>query len=104
MFYNELVRTPHAKIVEQQLEAEFNRIVPHPQAASPQLQKSYKDTQALVTTAYSTKASYEDLRNYYDRELTKNGWTFVSEGPTMNLGKSDPAGRMAHYCKGTWSA
>src|SRR5215813_1665856 len=63
MFYNELVRTPHAKMVEQQLEVEFNKIVPHPQAATPHFRKSYKDTQALVETNYTTAASFEDLRN-----------------------------------------
>jgi hypothetical protein len=81
MLYNGIIRTPKAKQVEVQLEREFNSVAPFPQATATHSEKSYKDAQALILTRYSTSASYSVLRDYYDTELSKHGWRFVSEQP-----------------------
>ncbi len=103
MLYNGIIRTPKAKRVEVQLERELNSVAPFPQATATHSEKSYKDAQALILTRYSTSASYSVLRDYYDTELSKHGWRFVSEQPVTNWGQ-DLGGKTAHYCKGDWSA
>lgn len=103
MLYYGLVRTPKAKSVVTQLEREFNSVAPFPQATATHSEKSYKDNQALVLTRYSTSASYPVLRDYYDSELSKQGWKFISEEALADWGR-DLGGKTAHYCKGDWSA
>jgi hypothetical protein len=103
MLYNVIIRTPKAKQVEEQLEREFNSVALFPQATATHSEKSYKDAQALIVTRYSTDASYSVLRDYYDTELSKHGWRFVSERMVTDWGR-DLGGKTAHYCKGEWSA
>jgi len=99
MIYSVLFQTPKAKFVADQLESEFKAIAPSPEAKATHSEKSFKDSQALVLTRYSTSADYRTLSQHYDVELKKQGWRNVSEGTVTNWGR-DLGGKKAGYCKG----
>ena len=103
MLYTVILRTPRPKQVAKQLEAELNSFAVFPQATVAHSESSYKDAQALIVTTYTTSASYSVLHDYYDAELAKHGWRFVSERTVTDWGRN-LGGKTAHYCKADWSA
>lgn len=103
LLYGVFVPDPRSKQVQTELENELRSITPFPQAALIHSERSHKRNQVLVSDRYSVPASHAELRSYYDKELARCGWRFVSEKQLTRWG-ADRGGRDAHYCKGEWSA
>ncbi len=94
---------PNAAIVQADLEREFRAIRPLPDAIAIRSHVSHKTSQALASDTYRTNLKYSQIRDFYDQELTKNGWTLYEEKDMKDWGR-DLGGKSARYCKGTYRA
>src|SRR5262245_40004932 len=77
--YDIIANGPEAARVQTELEHEFRAISPLPGATSQGVQASHKPRIALVQGTYCTSLKYEEIRNYYDKELQVHGWAFYKE-------------------------
>lgn len=80
------------------LENEFTQIAPLPNASQVRYESSHKINLGSVSADYGTQESYVQIRTHYDKELKKNGWTFVGARPVTIWGR-DYGGKMLYYCK-----
>jgi hypothetical protein len=101
--YQFRVNEPKAAIVEADLEKEFRAIRPLPEAIAIGFNVSHKTNQALASDTYRTSLKYAEIRDFYDQELAKHGWTLYEEEQMKDWGK-DLGGKSARYCKGTYRA
>ena len=97
------VNEPKAAQVQAVLENEFRAIHPLPAATPLNYGASHKTQQALVSDTYQTSLTYEDIRQFYDAEVAKNGWAFFMEEQVKDWGR-DLGGKEARYCKGEYRA
>ncbi len=86
-----------ADLIQNSLISEFNVIKPLPNSISSDYHASHKTTNAGVSATYTTNQSYEEIRKYYDSELTNHGWRFNKEKPVFDWGR-DYGGKAIDYC------
>jgi hypothetical protein len=101
--YERISYGENADLIQDELINEFNTIKPLPNSISSQYKATHKTTNALVSANYSTNLSYEEIRRYYDSELTSQGWQFKAERPVLDWGR-DFGGKTIDYCKGSYEA
>jgi hypothetical protein len=101
--YDSRVNGPNAAIVQADLEKEFRAIPPLPDAIATRFHASHKARQALVGDTYQTRLKYPEIRDFYDRELAKQGWSFYEEEQMKHWWR-DLGGKSARYCKGPYRA
>jgi len=77
--HNIAVQEPQIAQIESNLKQEYDLI---PVLSGSKLIRlttpNYSD-HVMVGGSYSTNLGFEDIRKYYDNELTKNGWKFYKE-------------------------
>jgi hypothetical protein len=98
-----IINGSKAKQERDELEKEMSLIATMPQAIPQSHHSSAKPRQALVGQSYTTRLGYIDIRAYYDRELSRLGWTLNDEGPIRDWGR-DFGGKRVEYCKGEYTA
>ena len=101
--YDIRVNGPKAAIVQADLEKEFRAIRPFPDAIAIRFHSSHKTRHALTSDTYQTSSKYAELRDFYDEELAKHGWSFYEEEQLKDWGR-DLGGKSARYCKGAYRA
>jgi hypothetical protein len=101
--YDNFISAPKGDAVEKVLVGEFSLIRRLPQAVPMHYHASGGSGGALVGDVYRTKLTYPDVRAYYDKELSRNGWTFKREEKILDWGR-DFGGKTAEYCKGPYKA
>jgi hypothetical protein len=92
-----------AKQRQNEMEAMFALVQPYPGAALVQHSSSHKISNGIVSSSYATPASFPDIRTYYDAELSKHGWSFVSEEHLLEWGK-DLGHRAVYYRRAPYRA
>lgn len=93
--------SPEAIKIEIELNAELKNIRPLPDAFSIEESSTRRGRDALVQCYYFTIKSYNDIRKYYDDEIAKHDWQFVSEESIKDWGK-DLGGKSVLYRKGDY--
>jgi len=93
---------PEAKEKAKLLKIELNTINPLPYTEVVNRVEITKIDTSLVSYHFSGSTSYSQLRNYFDEELGRNGWTFVSDRKYTADGK-DWGGKIATYKKGEFT-
>jgi hypothetical protein len=99
----EISNWPQAQRQQRSLEDEFRHISPSPQSKPLLYDANHKGRTALVAQSYRTALTYPEIRAFYDRELARNGWLFLSEHRNRDWGR-DFGGVTAEYCKGLFRA
>jgi hypothetical protein len=68
----------------EEVSAEYAKLAPPPGASQENkgTEATTKLGSVLVSTRYITNDSFESIRDYYQRELPKEGWTFLRSLPT----------------------
>ena len=85
------------------VERQFSEIKPLPDAVEVQHNNIRRDIRGGVSGYYKTDLSYQDIRAYYDGELSKRGWKFQKETGIKVWGE-DLGGLQTLYCKGNVAA
>jgi hypothetical protein len=99
----EISNWPEAQQRQRSLEDEFRHISPSPQTKPLLYDANHKGRTALVSQSYQTALTYPEIRSFYDRELARNGWLFLSEHQHLDWWR-DFGGMTASYCKGPFRA
>jgi hypothetical protein len=86
-----------------ELEREFKSIRPMPGAEGSDYLSTNKMSHALVTEKYKTKATLEEIRTYYQAELSAHGWQFVKEKKMYDWWL-DFGGKLIYFRKGDYAA
>ena len=58
---------------------------------------------ASIGVGFATHASFLEIRNFYNAELAKHGWRFVSENKIYDWSR-DFGGKYLLYCKSDYAA
>jgi hypothetical protein len=66
-------------------------------------ESSSKMGHALVLATYAYRGGYDRLRDHYDREAARGGWSVCGEKPLYDWFR-DLGGRSRSYCKGDLQA
>lgn len=88
---------------ERNIRREFEQIKPMPDAVATRTGTVFKGTHGVISSDFRSEASYQAIRDHYDKELAANGWTFQKEEPVIYRGR-DQGGKTALYCKGHYAA
>lgn len=100
VFFLERSREGDGRLVGPQLSEEFNAVAPpektHMVGGPKQVTKSHI---AGISGDYSSSLSIPELRRYYDKKLTDQGWKFLRDEATTGLTKD-----VVVYCKGEYEA
>ena len=94
---------PVAAQTQSDVEREFQKVSPLPNAIPSQGGSMHKTQQGVVSEAYKTEEDYEAIKAYYDSELARLGWKLIRENNVVYDGQ-DYGGRERLYCKGVYSA
>jgi hypothetical protein len=86
-----------------ELEREFTSIRPLPGAEGFDYLSTNKESHALVTEKYQTKATLEEIRAHYQAELSAHGWQFAKEKKLYDWGR-DFGGETIYFRKGDYAA
>jgi hypothetical protein len=93
-----------AKTKQYELERMFRSVVAMPGATATGYQANHeKISHGRVGSTYTGDLHWPDIRSYYDRELLKEGWQFVSEESVTDWG-TDKGGRSRLYLYGGYYA
>jgi hypothetical protein len=96
--YYWVISDPKAAAMENRLRKELALLQP-PQGAILIREGTYhKPLQALVEGNYESQLAYQELCDYYDREMARQGWTFVEDRPIKDWGRA-LGGRNRRYQK-----
>jgi hypothetical protein len=98
-----IINDPKSREIKAELEKESGFIAPMPFSVIKEHKASSKPGQALVTNTYSIRASYENIKSFYDAQLLARGWQFSSERKIKDWGR-DLGGVERIYCKNGLSA
>jgi hypothetical protein len=101
--YEEREAEPAAEKTQYDTEREFEKISPIPLAAPGHHHSMHKTHQGVVSTEYKTELGYGEIRAFYDKELTSQGWRFAREREVIYDGQ-DSGGKELRYCKGGYAA
>jgi hypothetical protein len=101
--YQYTINGPKAAVRQAELEREMSRLTTLAGASLVRSTAFHKPESALVSNDYRSNLRYPKIRAYYDRELSRFGWTFVHEEKLFDWG-SDLGGMSARYCKGAYEA
>jgi hypothetical protein len=85
------------------MEVEFEKVVPPPQSIRTYRGSMHKTVLGVATSYHKVQLSYPEIKAYYNAELARLGWKFVSEGDIRYDGV-DYGGKKLNYCKGNYSA
>jgi hypothetical protein len=85
------------------LAEEFGRLAEPPSAVLLERKSGHKPFQARVGAEYTTDASYEEIRAFYDGELVRNSWRLVSDEATTDWGRN-LGGHLTCYRKANYWA
>jgi hypothetical protein len=98
-----VLNAPRAAEAEERLSAELSALNPPPGAVLIRRHASRKPKQALAGESYQSSLNYDQLSEYYDREMARGGWQFVEERPVRDWGR-DFGGAAKRYEKGGFTA
>jgi hypothetical protein len=101
--YDEYFNEPKAAIEQQKLEQEFKAIIPMANACFGDYKASHKTRHSLVNISFSSISPFQETKEYYDKELVRNGWRFHKEEKWRDWGRDFGAKSVA-YCKGNYEA
>jgi hypothetical protein len=99
----EIANRPEAQRQQRLLEEELRKVSAPPQSKPLSYYAKHKGRTALVAQSYRAALDYLEIRSFYDRELGRNGWQFLSERSNRDWGR-DFGGMTANYCKGPFRA
>ena len=100
---NTAVQEPEATPIEKALKQEYDLIPVIPDASLIESEASHKSDIAWVEGTFSTKLEFEDVRKYYDKELTNKGWRFYKETKTTVPYKGHKyEAKVFYYLKGNY--
>lgn len=74
-----LVLSPITKPIQGKLENEFQQIPLPPKVKLVDYRSEHKTDQVNISAHYDTQLQYPDIFNFYDNELSKQGWQFVEQ-------------------------
>jgi hypothetical protein len=103
--YDEISSEPQSKQNQLEVEKEFHKIQPPPNATptSTNLRFTRKTNHGTVGMLYQGNLAYSEIRAHYDAELTRNGWKFQNEEKVIYRGQ-DYGGKEVVYTKGKYEA
>ena len=64
--------------------------------------KVTRETQVVVSNEYRTDLSFDQLKQYYDSELSRHGWEFKKETEVL-WDRQNFGGKHLLYCKGEFT-
>lgn len=91
--------------IEKTLKQEYDSIPVLPEACLIKSEVSSKNYNlAWAEGTFSTKLSFEEVRKFYDKELTNKGWRFYKEKKVMtNYNGHNYESKQVYYLKGDYS-
>jgi hypothetical protein len=90
------------KLKQQEVERVLDEIAPPVSSARTDRHVIFKSDHGNVADDYKSELSYNDIRSYYDHQLSPKGWVFQKESKLLSW-STDKGEMMAFYCKGTLS-
>jgi len=93
-----------AEVRQGAAESELKKILFPPDGGTVSLGSYHRPDNALASaSSIGGRFNLRELKTYFDAELGKNGWVFISEKPLEDWG-SNVGGLVRRYCKGPLSA
>ena len=90
---------PNWRVIKESVENECNLIIPMPEATEITRNVMGKKDMYSISMGYKVDCNYEEVSNYYDKELKKNDWSFIKEEKLTDWGR-DFGGKTVKYIKG----
>lgn len=109
ILFNSCEQSPRPKYLLKDDEAEIGLksefdLIKHPKLAYKCGENKIKKKDIIVFSVYfNCDLGYEDIKNHYDQELTRNGWQFIKEKKVYDWGR-DLGGRSIEYKKREFTA
>jgi hypothetical protein len=94
---------PRTQQAKGELAAEFGEIAPPPGSALCDHSVIAKARHVMYESDFTCDCSVDDIRTYYDRQLTARGWTFSGE-ECYAVTRPTERFRILSYCKGEYLA
>jgi hypothetical protein len=82
---------------QKEIEQEFGEISPLPNAVVVQQSATHRTERGIISSAYTTRSSYESIKEHYNHELTVRGWQFQREADVQFDGRNY-GGKELIYC------
>ena len=92
-----------ARQAQEDLQLQFQLLRTPEKTAGFEYSASHKMQHALVTEKFRSSLSYQELRDFYGKELRTRGWQFVKEEPLYDWSR-DFGGKAAYYKKNDYTA
>ena len=93
----------NTQAMEAELKAQLQEVGSPERAQFIAQRRTVKDTHGAMSNEYRTDLSFDQLKQFYDAELSRHGWQFKKETEILwdrqNLG-----GKHLFYCKGEFTA
>lgn len=109
ILFNSCEKPPRPKYQLKDDEAEIGlrnelELIKHPKVAIKSGESEMKKRGIIGFSRYfNCSLVYEDIKNHYDQELTRNGWQFIKEKKVYDWGR-DLGGRSIEYKKREFTA
>lgn len=104
-WHNYAAQKPAAIQIGNELMQEYDSIPVLPDASLIKSHDNRQPDHAMVGGIFSTKLEFEDIRKYYDKELTNKGWKFHKETKEVfNYKGNNYESRTLDYQKGDFMA
>ena len=94
--FSRLTANPQA--IEAELKAQLHQIRSPEQSHFIAQRRTVKDTHAALSNEYRTALSFDQLKQFYDAELSRQGWQFKKESQIL-WDRQDRGGKHLYYCK-----
>lgn len=104
-FQHMVVQEPAVSQIEKNLKQEYDLITVMPDASLIDSTATHKTDLAIVGGYFNTKITFEEVREYYDKQLINKGWNFLKENKKIipyNGHKYEA--RVLYYRKGDYMA